>query len=229
MDAFDQRDVTGAHALHALIVCNTPESLELAMEMYAMHAPLLPLVHVMPRSTLAGTTFIGESSLHILAANRHEEEFVTLVGVSSADLEPWGLCMRSCKPAFFLRLHLKFMRPHAQCLPLKLTRPHARCLPLKCTRPHGLCAIDVYRSAHSGGSSPVGCFLQGTHERCSVPRRRELSSTTCQCFSMVGSPYPTSPHPTSPHLTSPHPTSPHLTPPHPPCCRWDRPLVRDLV
>ena len=82
--ACDRPDEVGAFAIHALVVCNNPDSLALAMDLYrAAPRKLLPLVHVPHRN---GTPiFVGESSLHILAVNRHEDEARPLPG---ANCEP---------------------------------------------------------------------------------------------------------------------------------------------
>ena len=75
--AFAHPDEVGAYPIHALIVCNSPESLVLGMEIYHKVPAMLPLLHVNSRAGVP--IFVGESSLHILAVNRHEDELVTLI------------------------------------------------------------------------------------------------------------------------------------------------------
>ena len=74
----------GAYPIHSLLVCNSPESVALAMELYAKKPSLLPLVHVQHRSGLP--LFVGESSLHVLAVNRHEDEHVALIELVRSQL-----------------------------------------------------------------------------------------------------------------------------------------------
>ena len=84
--AFDEPDEVGAYAIHALVVCNTPESLLLALELYQKHTASHKLLHVPHRN---GTPlFVGESALHILAVNRHEEELVQVLEYAVEHLEP---------------------------------------------------------------------------------------------------------------------------------------------
>jgi hypothetical protein len=64
-------DEVGAFPIHALVVCNTSASLELAMELFVLKPKLLTMVHVNHRNGLP--MFTGESCLHIAAVNRREE------------------------------------------------------------------------------------------------------------------------------------------------------------
>ena len=63
---FQRCDAVGAAPLHALLVANTPQALELAMCLLWAQPTLLLQVHA------AWGPFDGESVLHVLAANRQE-------------------------------------------------------------------------------------------------------------------------------------------------------------
>ena len=79
-------DEVGAFAIHALVVCNTPESLELSMELFERVPALLAQVHVKHRAGFP--LFSGESSLHICAVNKREKEFIKIVQLAMSKLEP---------------------------------------------------------------------------------------------------------------------------------------------
>jgi len=64
----------GAHPIHALMVCNTPESLAVSMMLYEHVPKLLTAVH-----SHTGGPFGGESSLHIAVVNRHEDLLIRMV------------------------------------------------------------------------------------------------------------------------------------------------------
>jgi hypothetical protein len=63
---FEMPDPVGAYVIHALIVCNTEESLEISFAILDLLPRLVLLRHDAP-------IFTGEGSLHILCANRREE------------------------------------------------------------------------------------------------------------------------------------------------------------
>ena len=80
-DAFKMADGVGAFALHALVVCNTPESLAVSMDLYRQHPQWLTQVHAAPGP------FVGESVLHILAVNRREDLLIELIDQIKQKLE----------------------------------------------------------------------------------------------------------------------------------------------
>jgi hypothetical protein len=69
---FESPDPVGAFAIHALIVCNSEASLELAFAILEI-APKLAL------QTHAGQPFSGEGNLHILCANRREALAIRMI------------------------------------------------------------------------------------------------------------------------------------------------------
>ena len=79
-DAFDAADPVGAYPIHALLVCNTPASLEVSMEIFQTRPMLLTQVHT------PDGPFRGESSLHICAVNRREQTLIELVELAVARL-----------------------------------------------------------------------------------------------------------------------------------------------
>jgi len=72
---FEAPDPVGACAIHALLVCNTTESLELAFDVLSLVPRLLLVTHV-------GQPFEGETCLHILAANRREAHACRMVDLA---------------------------------------------------------------------------------------------------------------------------------------------------
>jgi hypothetical protein len=77
-------DQVGAFAIHALMVCNTEASLELAMELIEAQPHMLTQVHVNHRS--GEPVFTGESCLHIAAVNKREAIFVSMVELAAKKL-----------------------------------------------------------------------------------------------------------------------------------------------
>jgi hypothetical protein len=72
---FEVPDPVGAYVIHALIVCNTEASLDVA----------LAVLDVVPRlllQTHQGQPFCGEGCLHILCANRREEHALRMVDLA---------------------------------------------------------------------------------------------------------------------------------------------------
>ena len=78
-ELFDVPDSVGAYALHALIVCNTEESLEVALSVVDKLPRLLLRTHDPP-------VFTGEGSLHIVCANRREAEACRMVDIAEQRL-----------------------------------------------------------------------------------------------------------------------------------------------
>lgn len=101
-ECFEEPDEVGAFPIHALVVCNTPESLELSMELFARVPALLKQVHVKHRAGIP--LFCGESSLHICAVNKREVEFVRIVDLAQSKLpveEVKGLFLSQAEGLFF--------------------------------------------------------------------------------------------------------------------------------
>lgn len=76
---FDVPDPVGAYVIHALIVCNTEESLELSFAILDMLPRLVLQTHDAP-------IFTGEGSIHILCANRREEHACRMLGIAQKHL-----------------------------------------------------------------------------------------------------------------------------------------------
>ena len=74
------RDAVGASLLHALVIADTDESLELAMHVYMAKPELLLLTHI------DETPFAGQNALHVLAVNRREQELCALVELAASRL-----------------------------------------------------------------------------------------------------------------------------------------------
>ena len=97
------RDVSGAGVIHCLVLANSLDSLDLAMRLFHKRPTLLKCTHTGGRGELGGV-FDGEGSLHILAVNKREEQFVELVKLarrefSDADFEE--LLLQRCTGSFF--------------------------------------------------------------------------------------------------------------------------------
>ena len=85
----NEPDEVGAFAIHALVVCNTPESLDLSMELFELQPALMSQLHVKHRAGFP--LFTGESSLHILAVNKHEDLLCRLIQLARQKLSPSDL------------------------------------------------------------------------------------------------------------------------------------------
>ena len=72
-------DTVGAFPIHALLVCNTRQSLELSMTILQKAPKLLLQTHMPP-------IFTGEGVLHILCANRREHEAIQVLNLAQAHL-----------------------------------------------------------------------------------------------------------------------------------------------
>lgn len=98
----NEPDEVGAFAIHALVVCNTPESLEISMELFEEQPHLMTQVHVKHRAGFP--LFSGESSLHIFAVNQHEDLFCRFLDLAVDKLDPdelEALLRSQCTGVFF--------------------------------------------------------------------------------------------------------------------------------
>ena len=77
-------DEVGAFPIHALVVGNTPEALELATEIFEAKPSLLKILHTTSRAGLP--LFFGESTLHILCVNQQEAMLVRLLALAQEKL-----------------------------------------------------------------------------------------------------------------------------------------------
>ncbi len=85
---FERRDDSGASPLHALLVANTTEALQLCLQLLEAKPKLLEQVHTSKwDDTDEQAPFDGESLLHILAANRREEELLRVIELSAQKLD----------------------------------------------------------------------------------------------------------------------------------------------
>ena len=104
-NAFSCCDGVGAFPIHALVVCNTPASLELSMDIYREYPQLLLQTHA------PSGPFSGESSLHILAANKQEALLLELVNLATEQLglaEVEQLLTVHTEGVFFTGLPMRF-------------------------------------------------------------------------------------------------------------------------
>ena len=81
-------DVTGANALHCLLLANTDDACALAWDLVKQVPNLLNVVHVSKREDAAAGFFAGEGALHIAAVNRREEWILDALDLA---VEHWGL------------------------------------------------------------------------------------------------------------------------------------------
>ena len=81
---FDTPDFVGAFPIHALLVCNTTESLAVGMAVLRAKPTLLTQLHV---AGGLGAYFNGESCLHIVTVNRREEELLCMLDLAEEKLE----------------------------------------------------------------------------------------------------------------------------------------------
>ena len=79
---FEMPDPVGAYVIHALIVCNTDASLELAFDILERAHPRLLL------QTHRGEPFNGEGCLHIVCANRREEHGLRMIELATRHFTP---------------------------------------------------------------------------------------------------------------------------------------------
>jgi hypothetical protein len=82
-NALDVVDAVGAYPIHALLVCNTEDSVDLSMRIFDRVPAMVTRVHRAPKAPFL---YDGESSLHILAVNHREDEFVRLVELATSSL-----------------------------------------------------------------------------------------------------------------------------------------------
>ena len=76
---FFRRDASGACPIHALLIANNPEALELVLRLYREVPPLLMQTH-------GPGFFVGEGGLHVLAVNRREEELCEALRIADETL-----------------------------------------------------------------------------------------------------------------------------------------------
>jgi len=80
IDMFEVPDPVGAQVIHALVVCNSPASLELAFDVIAIAPQLLLQTHV-------GQPFSGENCLHIVCVNRRPDIGIKMVDTVMANFD----------------------------------------------------------------------------------------------------------------------------------------------
>jgi hypothetical protein len=76
---FFRRDASGACPIHALLIANNPEALELVMRLYREVPSLLMQIH-------GPGFFVGEGGLHVLVVNRREEELCEALRIADETL-----------------------------------------------------------------------------------------------------------------------------------------------
>jgi len=108
-DMFSLPDNVGAFPIHALLVCNSSESLSLSLRLIRARPALLEQAHTTAKS--GERLFNGESSLHIVAVNRHEELLLQMIEIGWREWPPDRLGallnMHACG-AFFKDLPMKY-------------------------------------------------------------------------------------------------------------------------
>jgi hypothetical protein len=118
--AFTVPDPVGAYPLHALVVCNSPESLDHSIELYRRHPKWLKQVHA------PSGPFFGESSFHIVAVNKCEKQLIQLLEIATdhlTDAEVSELLKRQAEGPFFtglpMRLYGSTALAYACCFDLR--------------------------------------------------------------------------------------------------------------
>ena len=77
---FEAPDPVGAYIIHALVVCNTPPSLELAFDVLKIAPHLLLQTHF-------GQPFSGENCLHIVCVNRRPDIGIRFIDIVVANFD----------------------------------------------------------------------------------------------------------------------------------------------
>ena len=77
-------DQVGAYVMHAITVCNTPQSLSVSWEVYKAVPRLLLQLHEFHRAGFP--LFFGESTLHICCVNKREDLLVDLIDLAIKEL-----------------------------------------------------------------------------------------------------------------------------------------------
>lgn len=86
--AFDLPDVVGAYPIHALTVCNTPQSIELTMKILNARPALLKQYHEHVGGNGSKCPYGGETALHIACVNRKEDVLVEMINIVADNLAP---------------------------------------------------------------------------------------------------------------------------------------------
>jgi len=81
---FEMPDEVGAFFIHALLIANNVEALDLAWQLIQARPSLLCMQHVDRRDGQG--VFSGESCLHVVAANRHEKLLVKMLDLAEREL-----------------------------------------------------------------------------------------------------------------------------------------------
>ena len=79
-------DQVGAFAMHAIVVANTDQSVDLAEAIFVAEPKLLTQLHVNHRAGFP--LFAGESNLHICCVNRREPLLCKLIELANTHLKP---------------------------------------------------------------------------------------------------------------------------------------------
>ena len=79
-EALDSTDEVGAYPIHTLAVGNNARCLDLVERLCKISPKMLAFTHA------AGQPFAGETILHVLAANRHEDLLIKFVRMAATDL-----------------------------------------------------------------------------------------------------------------------------------------------
>mmetsp|Transcript_379 Transcript_379/g.683 ORF Transcript_379/g.683 Transcript_379/m.683 type:complete len:945 (+) Transcript_379:16-2850(+) len=87
-EMFNTPDAVGALPIHALLVSNSPEAVALSMEIFRGLPSMLSRAH-------CEGPFVGENTLHVLAVNQREDEFVELLKLATD-----RLTREECKSVF---------------------------------------------------------------------------------------------------------------------------------
>ena len=92
-----RRDSSGGIITHALLIANTPQSLELCIQIFRRWPRLLPHAH-------GPGLFQGEHALHILAVNRRDDELCIVLEIAAKRLARYqyiSLVGARCSGLFF--------------------------------------------------------------------------------------------------------------------------------
>lgn len=137
-------DGVGAYPIHSLLVCNTPAALSLSMRMFEAAPTMLTLCHEAPH------VYQGETSLHILAVNRHEDLLVRLVELAQeklGDADLSRLLSTQAVGAFFHEPPMCRCAPPLQLIACVPYVCHARWRSTSCS-PASTCRNHTCRCRH---------------------------------------------------------------------------------
>jgi hypothetical protein len=148
-------DAVGAKLVHCLLVGNNLRSINLALELFEIHPPLLLGTH--GQHSANKPVFTGEGSLHIVAVNQRCEAAVAMVRTAVSRLrteEVQELLTQTCTGLFFKGAPMRYFGGSAMSflsvfgvlvpvLPLLDSQPDVRRAALSCKGKRGYTALHA--------------------------------------------------------------------------------------